>query len=155
MNEPMLRPIKAFADSRGFSFFNIFGEPTSGQINIGNLHSGIVKAFHYHKKQWDHWFCISGDIHVVCFDPIISLMSDITAEDLPQLNKYIRHFYIGEHNPSLLSIPPEWSHGYTNVGNNISTLLYWVTKKYDATDPDEYRLPWNIFGADFWLPENK
>jgi len=137
MLEPILKPIRAFSDSRGYSFFNIFGEPTSGQINIGHLQSPAIKAFHYHELQWDHWFCLKGDIHVIVWKP----SEDGTKND-------IRHFYIGEHNPCVLSIAPLWYHGYCNVNNGLSTLLYWVTKSYDPKDPDEYRQPWDILGAD-------
>lgn len=153
--EPTLKPLRAFADSRGYSHFDIFKNISGGQVNIGNLHPGVVKAFHYHREQWDHWFCIKGDIHVVCVDPG---MTDWYKTGFPcslASSKYIKHFYIGEHTPGVLSIPPGWWHGYTNVSNEVSTLLYWVTKPYDPENPDEYRIPWNVFGDDFWKPENK
>jgi dTDP-4-dehydrorhamnose 3,5-epimerase len=151
--EPIFKPLRPFADSRGYSFFDIFGEPTSGQINVGNLVGPAIKAFHYHKLQWDHWFCMKGDIHVVVVNPCYSgtdpdnLTLDLEYSD-------IRHFYIGEHNPGVISIPPGWWHGYCNVSQD-STLLYWVTKAYVVGQADEFRIPWDVFGADFWKPENK
>lgn len=170
--EPTFKPLRAFADSRGYSYFDIFGEPTSGQINIGNLAGPAIKAFHYHKLQWDHWFCLKGDIHVVIarpkeiwkrvlkdyndyMDAIINnepVFTHLKDDDIDSMD--IRHFYIGEHNPGVLSIPPGWWHGYCNVSQD-SSLLYWVTKPYDPKNPDEYRIPWDVFGENFWKPENK
>lgn len=144
MLEPILKPIRAFSDSRGYSYFDIFGEPTSGQINIGNLQSPAIKAFHYHKKQWDHWFCLKGDIHIIT----AYVNDDDSLSD-------IKHFYIGEHNPCVLSIPPRHIHGYCNINNGLSTLLYWVTKPYDSKNPDEFRFCWDILGKEIWYPENK
>lgn len=140
MKEPTLKNIRAFCDSRGFSFFNIFGKVTDGQINLGNLHPGVVKAFHYHNHQYDYWFCLKGDIRVICISPD---------------HKIIKNFYIGEHNPSVLEIPPGWLHGYKNVSNDVSTLLYWVTKEYNLENPDEERLSWDFLGKELWEPENK
>lgn len=139
MTEPTLRRVNAFCDGRGFSFFNIFGKVTDGQINIGNLHPGIVKAFHFHSLQEDNWFCLSGDIHVICVSPDHSV---------------VKHFYIGEHNPVILNIPIGWLHGYQNVGPKTSTLLYWVTKEYNPSSPDEERIAWDFLGKELWDVEN-
>lgn len=171
MNEPTFKPLRAFSDSRGYSYFDIFGEPTSGQINIGHLTGTAIKAFHYHKQQWDHWFCVNGDIHVIVFKPTEKVLHvlDYTLDEFyhsrngegawssPDPHDQIvdiHHFYIGEHNPGVISIPPGWAHGYCNVSQD-SDLLYWVTKAYDKNEPDEYRIKYDIFGVDIWKPENK
>lgn len=139
--EPSFRPLRAFADGRGWSHFNIFGEVTSGQINVGNVYPNVVKAFHYHNLQEDNWHCISGDIHVIVFN--IDNVKDV------------RHYYIGENNPGVLNIPRGWAHGYKNLGVTNSSLLYWVTKSYDPKQVDEYRLSWDFLGKDIWEIENK
>ena len=139
MNEPNLKNIRAFCDGRGFSYFNLFGKIGDGQINLGNLHSGVVKAFHYHNFQTDYWFCIKGDIRVICISPDRSI---------------VKNFYIGEHNPAILEIPPGWLHGYKNVSSDTSTLLYWVTKEYDPKNPDEERVAWDFLGKELWDVEN-
>lgn len=159
MTEPIIKPIRAFNDSRGYSFFDIFGEPNSGQINVGNLIGPAVKGLHYHMWQWDHWFCMQGDIHIVLAVPKRYLsQSQIYLfpynDSEPNDDFIIKHYYIGEHNPCVLSIPPMWSHGYVNVTQN-SSLLYWVTKAYDPKNPDEHRLSWDKFGVNIWKPENK
>ena len=155
MNRPTFKPLRAFSDSRGYSYFDIFGEPTSGQINIGNLHSGIVKAFHYHREQEDLWFCIKGDIHVILVN---ACYSGIAGQDVLTLDKElteVQHHYIGEHNPGVLTIPRGWYHGYKNVGSTSSTLLYWVTKPYNPIVKDEYRIEWDFLGKEIWEAENK
>ena len=143
-----------FLDSRGFSCFNIFPELEKGQINIGFLEPGVVKGLHFHLAQYDVWHCFESNIHVVCARPKVYPWlfpySTLTIEDSD-----IYHFYIGSKNPGILIIPPGFCHGYTNIGNERSGLLYWVTKPYDPKIPDEYRLPWDILGPEIWKPENK
>jgi dTDP-4-dehydrorhamnose 3,5-epimerase len=151
---PTFIPSRYFSDSRGWSQFNIFPGISGGQINVGTLMEGSIKAFHYHKRQKDLWNCISGDIHVICAEPkYIGIHS--SYEMTSEKDSDIYHFYIGEHNPGVLIIPELFSHGYCNVGSGKSTLLYWVTNAYDAANPDEERVPWDCFGKEIWDSENK
>lgn len=150
--EPFTTPLKVFCDSRGYSYFDIFPTLDKGQVNIGHLTGTAIKAFHYHTFQEDNWFCVSGDIHVICAAPKTwDMYCDPCSYKKSEYT--IKHFYIGEHNPCVLTIPELWMHGYCNVTNN-STLLYWVTKKYNPSIPDEYRINYDIFGKDIWQPEN-
>lgn len=159
MQEPTFLPLRAFSDSRGYSYFDIYGNLGEGQINIGVLQPGVVKGLHYHMFQKDKWFCLQGDIHVVLALPKRYLQSQHYAipyfDSEPNEDFIIKHYYMGEHNPGVLIIPEFWSHGYTNVSSIPTTLLYMVTKKYDPFRPDEQRIKWDKFGVDIWKPENK
>jgi len=150
--EPEIKYLNPYMDTRGYSFFNIYPDIKSGQINIGNLFDDAIKAFHYHKAQDDYWFCLKGNIHIICARP--KNLSDYETGNLSKENCIIKHFYIGENNPCVLKIPIYWMHGYCNL-NKDSTLLYWVTEPYNPNCPDEYRIDWDIFGKDIWRRENK
>ena len=39
-----------------------------GQASITVTHPGVIKAFHWHKKQDDLWYGVSGDAKVVLYD---------------------------------------------------------------------------------------
>ena len=149
LEKPYTTPLPAYIDTRGRSHFDIFPGLDKGQVNIGMVHPGVVKAFHYHKLQWDHWFCPVGNLHVICVTP------KGEVDDQHVDNYDVRHFYIGEHNPVVLHIPPMTWHGYTGLGTDKNLLLYWVTEEYNRQTPDEYRVPWNVFGSDLWLPKNE
>ncbi|MBV9851097.1 MAG: dTDP-4-dehydrorhamnose 3,5-epimerase, partial [Armatimonadetes bacterium] len=47
-------------------------------------------------------------------------------------------------------IPRGVAHGGANVGLVPATILYYVNQRFDISDPDERRLPWDILGEDFW-----
>jgi len=36
------------------------------------------------------------------------------------------------------------------VNNKIGSIIYLVNQEYNINQPDEYRLPWDKVGADFW-----
>ncbi len=130
--------MNSFMDDRGWAFYDIF-EDMSGQINYSVLYPGIVKAWHRHKHQTDYFFVAMGDARVALHD-----------QDKGETKTY----YIGEHNPQVIKIPPGIWHGYRAVGNRPCGLIYYVNKKYDPQNPDEERAPWDSFGYN-WSTENK
>ena len=73
-----------------------------GQVYLTTVYPGVVKAWHYHKKQVDNFTCVKGMIKVVLYD---------AREDSPTY-KEINEFFIGEKNPLLISVPPLVYHGF-------------------------------------------
>lgn len=137
-------------DDRGF-FAEIIkeGEPIFKQIkqtSVTITFPGIIKAFHYHKKQWDVWFVAKGLAQVVLYD---------LREDSPTY-KMTNVLYAGETNPLVISIPPFVVHGYKVLGSKEVLLFYHTTEPYDAKNPDEYRLPFDDAGIGFdWSTKNR
>ena len=39
-----------------------------GQVYVTSAYPGVVKAWHYHKKQWDHFICVKGMMKVALYD---------------------------------------------------------------------------------------
>ena len=39
-----------------------------GQVYLTTAYPGVVKAWHYHKKQTDYFTCISGNMKVALYD---------------------------------------------------------------------------------------
>ena len=59
-------------DDRGF-FAEVvkFGEETFHEIkqtSYAETYPGVIKAFHWHKRQWDIWFVVKGMAQVVLYD---------------------------------------------------------------------------------------
>lgn len=114
------------------------------QTSFTVTHSGIIKAFHWHKKQTDLWFGVSGRARVVLYD---------LRENSPTKGQF-EEFYIGEPKPILLLIPPGVAHGYQVIGNKNFSLLYHTDQTYDPNNPDEERIPFDKLDFD-WSIKNK
>lgn len=105
----------------------------------------LIKAFHWHKKQWDYWDIVSGNARVVLCD---------LREGSPTEGR-VQVLMLGEHSPRMVAIPPYVAHGYQVVSMQDVILNYYVTEPYDVADPDEGRIAWNDPRIGFdWSIEN-
>lgn len=103
------------------------------QAYVTCCYPGIVKAWHYHQKQWDHFVCVSGMAKVVLYDP---------RTNSPTLGK-INEFHLGLLNPALVKIPPLVYHGFTAEGGQPAMIINFPTELYNYAQPDEFRLAYN------------
>ncbi len=101
-----------------------------GQVYMTTTYPDVVKAWHMHKKQTDHVACVSGMIKVALYDG---------RDGSPTFGE-ISQFFIGEHNPILVQIPPGVYHGWMCVSQNEAVVINIPTELYDYESPDEYRL---------------
>ena len=104
-----------------------------GQASLSKSYPGVIKAFHYHKRQDDIWFFPVGNAQVVLHD---------MREDSPTKGE-TNVFYLGEDNPQIVVIPTGVAHGYRVLGNTPAVIVYFTTESYDPKNPDEYRLAWD------------
>ena len=117
-----------------------------GQASLSLSYPGVIKAFHYHKKQDDLWFFPKGDAQVVLYD---------IRENSPTKGE-TNVFYMGENNPILLLIPKGVAHGYRVLGNEPAIITYFTTESYDRENPDEYRIDWDDPEIGFdWTTKNR
>lgn len=101
-----------------------------GQSNYTMANSGTIKAFHWHKEQDDLWFVASGKAAIVLYDQ---------RDGSPTKGK-TQVIEAGEDNWKLVLIPVGVAHGYKVISNNPCGLVYFVTKAYNPSDPDEERI---------------
>jgi len=101
-----------------------------GQVYITTAYPGVVKAWHYHKVQSDNFAVISGMAKVALYDG---------REGSPTKGE-VAEFFIGEHNPLLIHIPPGVYHGFKAVGETEAMVLNCPTELYNYESPDEYRI---------------
>jgi dTDP-4-dehydrorhamnose 3,5-epimerase len=105
----------------------------------------LIKAFHWHKQQWDYWDIIQGDARVVLVD---------LRHASPTAGR-IQTLVLGENAPRMVAIPPLVAHGYQCLSQRDVVLTYYVTEPYNPEDPDEGRIPWNDPRIGFdWTIEN-
>lgn len=101
-----------------------------GQVYLTTTYPGVVKAWHLHERQTDNLCCIQGMIKLAVYD---------SREDSPTY-KELNQFYIGVHNPALVTIPPGVYHGWMCVSEDEALIINTPSEAYDYGNPDERRL---------------
>jgi dTDP-4-dehydrorhamnose 3,5-epimerase len=105
----------------------------------------LIKAFHWHRRQWDYWDVVRGNARVVLVD---------LREGSPTQGR-IQTLMLGENAPRMVAIPPFVAHGYQALDLTDVLLTYYVTEPYDPADPDEGRIAWDDPRIGFdWKIEN-
>jgi dTDP-4-dehydrorhamnose 3,5-epimerase len=101
-----------------------------GQVYFTTTLPGIVKAWHYHKKQTDHFYVIKGMVKIALYDQ----RGDSKTKGI------VNELYLGEHCPGLVRIPPRVLHGWMCVSQTTSYIVNVVSEMYNYDDPDEFRI---------------
>jgi len=104
-----------------------------GQAYVTTCYPGVVKAWHYHKGQTDHFAGLSGSAKLVLYD----------ARDDSPTKGMINEFFIGTLNPILVKIPRLVYHGFAAVGNETAVIINFPTALYNYQKPDELRVPYD------------
>ena len=127
--------LKVIADERGFlmemmrdddEFFQKFG-----QVYLSVVYPGVVKGWHYHRRQTDHFVIVKGMAKVVLYD----------TREGSKTKGEINEFFLGDQNPLLLVIPPLVLHGMKGLGAEPAYLVNTPSEHYLYDDPDEFRVP--------------
>ncbi|HUW32350.1 MAG TPA: dTDP-4-dehydrorhamnose 3,5-epimerase family protein [Planctomycetota bacterium] len=102
-----------------------------GQIYVTSAYPGVVKGWHYHKKQYDNFACIVGMMKIVLYDD----------RDGSPTRGEVNEFFIGTHNEELLQIPPKVIHGFKCISDTEAIVLNCPSEPYNPAEPDEFRIP--------------
>ena len=131
----IVRPQVLIPDDRGFVMEMLRSDwpefKQFGQAYVTTCYPGVVKAWHYHREQWDHFSCVHGTAKVVLYD----------AREGSRTLGRVNEFHIGPLNPRLVVIPPLVLHGFTAIGVEPVLIINIPTELYDYAAPDEHRLP--------------
>ncbi len=101
-----------------------------GQLYMTTAYPGVVKGWHYHKKQYDHFVVVNGMMKVVLYD---------SREGSPTHGE-VNEFFMGQQNPILLQIPPLVFHGFKCISEEMAIVVNAPTEMYDYKEPDEFRV---------------
>lgn len=138
INGVKIKKITTYAHDRG-NFREILRNDDKllkkfGQASLTVTYPGVIKAFHWHKKQDDLWYAISGNARAVFYD--------LRKES--QTFRQTMQICIGDNaEPVIIAIPKGVAHGYQVLGNKPFTLIYFTTESYKAKKPDELRMPFD------------
>lgn len=128
------KPLKVIADERGCLMEMLRSDDDLfikfGQLYMTTAYPGVVKAWHYHRRQTDHFVVVHGLAKIVLYD---------SRDDSPTQGE-VNEFFMGPRNPMLLQIPPLVYHGFKCVSEYEVMIVNCPTEVYDYNEPDEYRV---------------
>jgi dTDP-4-dehydrorhamnose 3,5-epimerase len=99
------------------------------QGNVSRSIAGSLRAMHFHRRQWDYWFVLSGEAFVA----LVDLRAGSPTERATSTMRFS-----GE-TPRGLFIPPGVAHGF--LAETDLVLEYLVDRYFDGTD--EWGIAWN------------
>jgi dTDP-4-dehydrorhamnose 3,5-epimerase len=101
-----------------------------GQVYMTTAYPGVVKAWHYHKMQDDHFSVVKGMLKLALYD----------GREGSATRGEVNEFFLGESNPILVKIPQGIYHGFKGIGTEETLVINVVTMPYNRLEPDEYRI---------------
>jgi len=113
------------------------------QINYSEMESGVIKAFHLHRRQTDVWFIPPSD-------KMLLVLVDVRTGSPTE--KVARRIPMGDGVSRLVRIPPGVAHGVKNLAATRGRIIYFVDVQFQTApaECDEGRLPWDFAGAEIW-----
>ena len=101
-----------------------------GQLYMTTAYPGVVKGWHYHKKQVDNFAVVKGMIKLVLYD----------GREGSATRGEVNEFFLGEHNPQLVQIPALVLHGFKCASPEEAIVINCPTELYRYNQPDEFRV---------------
>ncbi|MEO6236177.1 MAG: dTDP-4-dehydrorhamnose 3,5-epimerase family protein [Vicinamibacterales bacterium] len=135
IHDVRIKPLRVVPDERGWLMEILRADDRDlltkfGQTYVSATYPGVVKAWHYHRNQIDHFACVAGMVKLVLID---------TRDDSPTKGA-VNEFFLGTQNPTLVEVPNLVYHGWKCISVEPSLVVNVTTEPYCHADPDEYRL---------------
>ena len=127
------KPLKLIADERGWLMEGLRRDDELfsgfGQMYVSATYPGVVKGWHFHRRQVDNFVCVAGMIKLVLYD----------AREGSASRGRIEEFFIGERNPLLVQVPAGLHHGWKCISPTLALVVNCPSEPYDYKQPDEVR----------------
>jgi len=101
-----------------------------GQVYMTTAYPGVVKGWHYHKRQSDNMAVVRGMMKIVLYD------GREGSKTIGEVNE----FFAGVYNPILVHIPPLVFHGFKCISPEEAIVVNTPTEAYNYREPDEFRV---------------
>lgn len=130
-----VKPLKVIPDDRGRLMEVLRADDDLfekfGQVYVTTAKPGVVKAWHYHKLQADHWVCLAGRARVGLYD---------ARQGSPTFGA-VNEFLMTPQDPFLVKIPVGVYHGFKGASPDGESMIMNIpTVPYNYDTPDEYRV---------------
>lgn len=134
--------LKLFPDERGFfteamrfDWKELLGEDQLVQANMSYSYPEMVRAWHRHiRGQVDYFLVLDGALKICAYDD---------REESPETKGKLVQVVVSSRKPQIVRVPGIYWHGFKNISNQPTLLMYFVNRYYDYQNPDEERRPWN------------
>lgn len=104
-----------------------------GQASVTVNLPGIVRAWHWHRRQTDIIVVVQGRAVVPLFD----------ARHMSSTRGALMELICDETAMRAIVVPPGVYHGYKTLGDQPALILNFPDQPYDASSPDEERVPFD------------
>jgi dTDP-4-dehydrorhamnose 3,5-epimerase len=135
INGVLVKKLKVIPDERGRLMEILRADNECfqkfGQVYMTTAYPGVVKGWHYHKKQADNMAVVKGMMKIVLYD---GRKKSATYGEINEI-------FAGIHNPVLVHIPPLVYHGFKCISEEEAVVINTTTEVYNYSQPDEFRLP--------------
>ena len=98
------------------------------QANHSHSVRHVLRGLHYHRRQTDWWYLVSGSARVA----LVDVRRKVERPHVQMLE-------LRSDEPTVLEIPAGVAHGYLALSD--IDLIYLVSQEYDGTD--EFGIAWN------------
>ncbi len=131
----MIKKLTVIADERGRLMEILRADDEMfagfGQVYMTTAYPGVVKGWHYHKRQSDNMAVVRGMMKIVLYD----------GREGSKTRGDIDEYFAGVYNPILVHIPPLVFHGFKCISTEEAIVVNTPTEAYNYRDPDEFRVP--------------
>ncbi len=143
---PVLIPGGLSVDDRGqLTFANAFSFDGVRRFYIvENFSSEVVRAFHGHLKEEKFVLVASGAAIVAAV-----FLTDV---EHPSLETKPHRFVLSSRQPQILHIPAGYANGFRPL-ELATKIIFFSTATLDEARGDDYRFPYDYWGADIWKVE--
>lgn len=137
--KPRQVDLTCHADDRGFlcQMYEGYEFPGVKRIYVvGNFSKNIIRGFHKHNYEWKAYFVTSGAAKFVVVNE----------------TREISEYTLSDRNPSVLIVPPKYSHGWVSLSEN--TILVGISNRtLEESMADDFREDPLVFGRAVWEPK--
>ena len=115
--------VQPITDQRGF-VQELFKSRTSGQVFVSRTKPGVTRGDHFHDTKVEKFVVVEGAARI----RFRHLLTGATV-----------HFDVTGEAPSVVDIPPGYTHNITNTGPRELVTLFWASEIFDPESPDTHR----------------
>jgi dTDP-4-dehydrorhamnose 3,5-epimerase len=132
----IVKPLKRSFDERGSftelmraDWKEILSEDQIVQANFSTTFPAVIRAWHRHLRgQIDCFLVLKGVLKICVYDDESKELDEIISTD---------------QNLQIVKVPGHYWHGFKVISDETAWLVYFTTKLYNYSSPDEERRPWN------------
>ncbi|MBI3638568.1 dTDP-4-dehydrorhamnose 3,5-epimerase family protein, partial [Candidatus Wolfebacteria bacterium] len=113
---------------------------------VKNFSPETIRAFHGHKNESKYAFVVSGS----------AILAAVEMDDTekPDKNNKIYRFTLSAKKPSALFIPAGYANGFKPLEDGTK-IIFFSTATLEESKGDDFRFPYDYWGKEVWMVENR